>query len=260
MLHNKEEALSQLYKLCDNDIQADLLKDLIIRFNCFDEEIYNLILTSIAKYIISLGYPPDETAIVAFAPNHEADSSQVMLQYLKVVMGMEGMPYPITINRFDRISKAYHKQNIRHFIAVDEFIGSGRTIINRNDFFQKLGLTSATIDFCIMAGMNEAIEIVKKEGISLHVEYDIKKGISQYYNGDKLITYTEEMRKLEAKLAKKINGTLLTDYNFGFGRAESLFTTLHGNIPNNVFPVFWWKIDSNQNKRVTLFTRVQDGY
>ena len=56
MLKDKDVALAELYDLCDNDIQRNLIKDLIIRFHCFDEEIYNLALMQIVEHISELGY------------------------------------------------------------------------------------------------------------------------------------------------------------------------------------------------------------
>ena len=55
MLKDKDVALAELYDLCDNDIQRNLIKDLIVRFHCFDEEIYNLALMQIVEHISKLG-------------------------------------------------------------------------------------------------------------------------------------------------------------------------------------------------------------
>ena len=54
MLKDKDVALAELYDLCDNDIQRNLIKDLIVRFHCFDEEIYNLALMQIVEHISEL--------------------------------------------------------------------------------------------------------------------------------------------------------------------------------------------------------------
>lgn len=260
MLKGKDNALAELYNICDTENQKLLVKEMIVRFNCFEEEVYNLALLEMANYIASLGYPLAETSIVAFCHDSEADSSQKVLQDLKVPLAKVCGQNVMTINRFDRIQRHYNKYNIRHFIAVDEFIGSGQTIINRDLDFQRLKLNNATIDYCLTAGMEDALNLARSKGISIHIAYTMKKGISGYYANQSLLNNIREMGLLESKLAKTIGNTQLLDHNFGYSRTEALYSKLYGNIPNNVFPLFWWKKNVNNKNRETLFDRVQDGY
>lgn len=259
MLKGKDVALAELYDLCDNDIQRNLIRDLIIRFHCFDEEIYNLALMQIVEYISNLGYNIQNTAIVAFCHDSSADSSQEILQDLKVPI-TKRLNYTIkTINRFDRIQKAYNS-GYRHFIAVDEFLGSGQTICNRYKDFSGKNLKDATIDFCLVAGMSDAISYARGKGINVYVAYEMQKGISYYYKGTELDTNKKEMSLLESKLADTINMTNLNDYLFGYGQSEALYSRLYKNVPNNVFPIMWWKYYKDHTNRNTLFDRAQDGY
>ena len=259
MLKDKDIALAELYDLCDNDIQRDLIKDLIIRFHCFDEEIYNLALMQIVEYISNLGYNIQDTAIVAFCHDSSADSSQEILQDLKVPMTKFFNSAIKTNNRFDHLHRTY-KEGFRHFIAVDEFLGSGQTICNRYNDFLRMNLTDATIDFCLVAGMSDAITQARYEGINVYVAYEMQKGISHYYDGIELDTNKREMSLLESKLADTINQTELNDYLFGYGQSEALYSRLYKNVPNNVFPIMWWKRYKNNLSRNTIFDRVQDGY
>jgi hypothetical protein len=260
MLKGKDEVLSELYNICDTEPQKLLVREMIVRFNCFEEEIYNLALGGMANYIASLGYPLAETAVVAFCHDSEADSSQGVLQDLKVPLSMACKQNIRTINRFDKIQRYYNKDNIRYFIAVDEFVGSGQTIINRNTEFQRLKLDGAFIDYCLMAGMEDALKLARNNGINIHIEYTMKKGISGYYANPILQENIKEMEQLESKLAKTIEKTQLNDHRFGYCRTEALYSRQYRNIPNNVFPLFWWKKNVYNNSRVTLFDRVQDGY
>ena len=106
MLKGKDSVLSELYSLCDNYNQLNLIKDLIIRFNCFDEDIYNLTLIEIAKFISSLGYDPEKTALIALCHDSSADSSQVVLNDLKVYINKEA-GISTFINRFDKLLKYF---------------------------------------------------------------------------------------------------------------------------------------------------------
>lgn len=191
MLKGKDSVLSELYGICDNLYQRDLLKDLIIRFNCFDDDIYNLALNEICSYVTTLNYEPNETAVIALCHDSLADSSQVVLNDLKIYIAKLGVN--TFINRFDRLKK-YYNRGIRHFIAVDEFIGSGQTVYNRFDEFHKLGLQDVTLDFCIIAGMKEAVVQCRSKGVSLYVSYIMKRGLSDYYSRKALSLYVCEMK------------------------------------------------------------------
>lgn len=259
MLNGKDESLLELYRLCDEDTQRNLIRDLLIKFDCFDDEIYNLALIEMSRFIINLNYPQDKVAIVALCHDSSADSSQAILDDIKVPLAkLSGFSYK-TINRFDKIKKAYN-QGYRHFIGIDEFTGSGSTIENRFNDFVRNNYNGSTINFCIMAGMSHTKEFIEKLNIPLYIAYLIKRGISDYYINEDLENNMRRMSDLEDKLAPKINLTDLKDYRMGYKQSESLFTRLNKNVPNNVFPVFWWKAYANEKKRLTLFDRVQNGY
>ena len=163
-----------------------------------------------------MGYNIQDTAIVAFCHDSSADSSQEVLQDLKVPITKK-LNYTIkTINRFDHLQRIYNI-GYRHFIAVDEFVGSGQTICNRYKDFLSKNLKNATIDFCLVAGMSDAISYARSKGINVYVAYEMQKGISNYYDGKELETNKREMSLLESKLADTINQTKLNDYLFGTG-------------------------------------------
>ena len=262
MLSNKDDSLLELYHFCDNEEQRQLIEELIIRFNCLDPDMYSWMLNEVAEYIRALGYREEETALVAFCHDYSADSSQVVLNDLKVPMAMKGYCHIKTINRYERIAKEYNqsKGRIKHFIAVDEFVGSGQTLELRLKEFKSLGFLDATIDFVFLAGMSDAIKMAKQQGASVYAFYEMEKGISGFYQGDELRSKRNLMLSLEDKLAPVINETLLVNHSFGYHGSEALFCRPDKNVPNNVFPVFWWKEDDKGKGRNTIFVRVQDGY
>lgn len=262
MLARSEAPLLELYRFCDNEEQRHLIEELIIRFNCFDPDIYALALNAAVDYISGLGYSEDETALVAFCHDSSADSSQVVLDDLKVPMAMCGYSHIKTINRFDKICSTYNstKGQIKHFIAIDEFIGSGKTLDLRMQEFNRLRLSKTTIDFVFLSGMREAISLGKQKGASIYTVYEMEKGISGFYSGEQLQSKQLLMRSLEGKLASRINLTELKDHLFGYHGTEALYCRPEKNVPNNVFPIFWWKKDIEGHDRNTLLIRVQDGY
>lgn len=262
MLKKSDAQLLELYRFCDNDEQRDLLAEMLLRFNCFDPDLYAAAIQDAVKYISKLGYNEEETALVAFCHDRAADSSQAVLDDLKVPMAQEGYSHIKTINRFDHIQREYNKsgRKLKHFIAVDEFVGSGKTLSSRIGEFNRLKMTGATVDFVFLAGMQDAIVAGKNTGASLFVVYEMEKGLTSFYSGAQLENKTALMRVLEKKLALKINKTDIEEYHFGYHGSEALYCRPDKNVPNNVFPVFWWKMDRDGKQRNTVLIRVQDGY
>lgn len=262
MLAKSEEQLLELYHFCDNDEERELIKELLLRFRCFDIDLYNTALQKAVNHICGLGYNEEDMALVAFCHGVEADSSQVVLNDLKVPMAQNGFSNIKTINRFDKIIHEFNKskKTIKHFVVVDEFIGSGKTLSLRIQEIKRMSLQDITFDFVFLAGMREAVEAGKRSGASVFSVYEMEKGITSYYEGQRLIDKCNLMKSLEGKLAPTINETDLEEYHFGYHGTEALYCRLDRNVPNNVFPVFWWKEDKNGRKRKTLLVRVQNGY
>lgn len=259
-LNGKDEELNELYSMCDTSDQRVLVEDLLDRFTYIDSKKYGALLNEMALYIKSLNYDADKLAIVSFAIDMYADSSQAVLQDLKVPICRVFDRKIMDCNRLSDIGNLY-KKGFRHFIAVDEFSGTGDTVINRYKKFKSMKkMDGATLDFCVLAGMENAIDKIKSDGVPAKVFLILKKGISDYYEGDRLLSNRSEMQNLESKLAERIKETKLSTHSFGYKESESLYYKENGNIPNNVFPLFWWKEYSNKKTRKPLFIRVQNGY
>jgi hypothetical protein len=261
MLSGKNEALSELYSMCNSDSQLVLISDLLKRFNYVDATCYGNMLITMANYIHNIGYPEDKISVTALAIDHFSDSSQAILQDLKVQLAVAFNHRVHDSNKFEKESlERNYNAGCRHFIAVDEFVGSGSTILERYSRFKDMKFQNATIDFCIMSGMEEAQMKLQARGINVKIFNLMHKGISDNFQGDELNEYIDSMNKLESKLADRIGSTKLSEHSFGFRHTESLYYKFNGNIPNNVFPLFWWKEYSGNRHRNTLFTRVQKGY
>ena len=80
------------------------------------------------------------------------------------------------------------------------------------------------------------------------------KGISEMAPEDKKERYISEMLSLESKLSWKDKQHNL--YSLGYKQSETLFSIESTNVPNNVFPIFWWKHLAYGNERSTILRRL----
>lgn len=261
MLGGRTDALSELYRMCDTEDQLNLISSLLSRFDYVDANRYTSLLDQMADYIKNTGYPENEIGVTALTIKRDADSSQEILQHLKVHLAIKFGHRVLDCNFFNEESlKQLHERGCKHFIAVDEFTGTGSTIVERYSRFKAMKLKNTTMEFCIMSGMVDAINHVQQAGIRIKVFNVLNKGISEYFPTEEVQSHIDNMYSLESKLAEKVNKKRLSEFSLGFRQSETLYYKFLGNIPNNVFPIFWWKAYTGKKSRKALFTRVQEGY
>lgn len=256
-----DEALLDLIKSCQDDDERNLIDGLLRDFkkNMLDAKHSNDLMFKIAAEIAKLNYPSHQTAIVAMATGTDADGSQEVLNQMKVPLKLAHVDCKYTDSRFTRIQKLYNK-GIRHFIIVDDFIGSGKTVLSRVRDFKKWNLQGSTINFFFLAGMNKAISLCRNNDIPVFCPYTMRKALSGCFVGSELLWRVRAMCRLESRLAPQIKDTLLKENQFGYNHAEALYRRCYGNIPNSVFPVFWWEGYRDGSVRKPVFVRVQKGY
>lgn len=263
-LREKEDSLIELILLCENKSENKLLITLLNEFTSLNHKLLNNYLNLISDFIVNKsGYSEDTTQISAITYDDEADSSQKILDYIKIPIFKMGWSNVKTVNRFGAIHRNF-KNGKNQIIFIDEFVGSGKTIIGRikqlkndlNDAFDPQNLK-----FCFIAGMEHGLNKIEDLGYEVFCPLRLLKGISDKYTGEELTNAENTMLQLELKLAEKINGYELFDYSFGYNEAEALYSLEEclGNTPNSVFPIFWWPRNKKNNKRNTLLTRFEKG-
>ena len=258
-LESASEALAELWNLCSDNKERSLIEDLIRRYIHIDSR--SLLkfgeLTS-SQINNEWGLEAEETLIVAVSDNWEADGSQAFIQSLKnKFVDYDGWSESNFCNRIGDSLNLLN--NIKNVILVDDFIGTGNTIKRRVSWFiQKLtdkGLSDDVQVYVIAIG---AMEFAKPLLDGLDVIYYssvwLKKGISEYYEDSDLAEATAAMGKLEEKLEPSVNRTKLP--SFGYKQSEALFAIEPYNVPNNVFPIFWWPEEKPAKKRKSIFNRL----
>ncbi len=260
-LLQKDGNLAELFKMCSSKKHKSLLVNLLENFNFLNGEELSGYLNSIAEYIIKESkFTEAETQIAAITFDDEADSSQKILDQIKMPLFRKGWSNIKTVNRYGAIKKNYDR-GYKQIILIDEFIGSGQTLLNRIKQLKNDIKEDFEIKICFIAGMDYAIKLIEEAGYEIFCPLKLPKGIRERFIDKSLDEAINSMIEIEETLAPNINEHALTTYSFGYNTAEALYSLegCQGNTPNSVFPIFWWPRHKNGKERNTLLTRFQKG-
>lgn len=257
----KKKAFFELMELCQDSEQQMLLCDLLDRFTYLTGRDVSYRLEGIANQIVNVWQLPEEkTQIVVTSHTDGADSSHSVIQNLKPYLTRHKWSKCRLVSQLGRAER--YLTEYPNVVIVDEFAGTGSTILNRvNTYTKRFTLKSEQanpkIDFniyvCLIACMRQGKELLESEGVKLHSELILSKGISDNYVGKDYKRAIKRMLKLESMLANEYQDIPLP--SLGYGRTESLYSAELGNIPNSVFPIFWWPALAAGTIRETLFHR-----
>lgn len=250
-----------LYEDCQNNDERALITQLLSRFKyisakCFSDHINTLAL-SIAT---TPGIDASTTIVAAMAADSAPDSSQYLVQVLKVKLQEFGWQNAVVTNTFSAAFKAskltgFSRLNI---ILVDEFVGSGRTVLNRIDEINRQFATTSVkpkISVSVIFSSIVGINILEEKEINFSYIDFVERGISGFETAPEAKIKTDIMLNMESRLAANANNHDLGECSLGYGKVESLIGIEGANTPNNVFPIFWWPNYVDGERRGPLFTR-----
>lgn len=103
--------------------------------------------------------------------------------------------------------------------------------------------------------MEFALDKIEKLAISFYSPLILKKGITDFVKSRDGKLHFEHMTNIESKLQPFYKGEAMP--SLGYGGSESLFAIEGINVPNNVFPVFWWPVLKGEIERNTIFKRIR---
>lgn len=260
-LLEKEEHLLELINLCDTNDHKDLIVNLLNAFKYLSSKDLNNYYNYITDKIINkTGFDENRTQIASITIDDDADSSQRVLNDIKVPLFKKGWINVKTVNRFNDIPKNY-KKGKNQIILIDEFIGSGKTIKGRIKNINEWLKGDFDLKFCFVAGMDYGINIIENYGYEVYCPLRLPKGISERYVGAYKNNAIQRMKALEEKLAQQIDKHFIETFTLGYNDTQALYSleSCFGNTPNSVFPILWWPRYFNDSPRNTLLTRVEQG-
>lgn len=196
---------------------------------------------------------PRNTTITATCDNSNPDGSQLMVQKLK-------NRFPFRWHEFDFSNSLpealYNKiQSNDNLVICDDFVGTGLTIGRKTEYALKVirerELENVQLYIVSFAAMQFSKTAIPYPFYSCEW---LLKGISENLTGNNLKAATRIMEDMENILKPYIGNRRLP--KFGFKCSESLYNYENDNIPNNVFPIFWWKKYKDNRFRVPMFRKI----
>lgn len=250
------DEIHSLLKECDDDDQVDLLSELLHKFTYLGVDEEEDAISQIVDGVIALGHPPDTIQIVALSADDDADSGQAVLYALKNQLARKKFDGVQLVNTFGKAQRYVAER--RNVVLVDEFVGTGRTLRGRlaalvRDFKANKGVGDAKFFVFAYAGMREALDLIVSEGNCELVRFIsiLDRGITDFHVDPPAALLT--MGLMEQKLLPIVHG--ITVPNLGDGQCEALYGRRGGNCPNSVFPVFWWPLNAQSERRSPLLVR-----
>lgn len=129
---DKVSALSHmLYDECKCIRSREMLIKIISEFLYLSKEEYSLKLENIVKEVMGEEGVAETAQIVAMAADASSDSSHEILYRLKFIFVKEGWLNFPGVASFGSAFKRCKKTGRKNIIVVDDFVGSGQTVVSR---------------------------------------------------------------------------------------------------------------------------------
>lgn len=259
-LLEKPKELSSLLEFCKDKTESDLIYELLNRFCFLYPENRGDCWQQMANQIFKVWkLDQNDTQIVAMNTGDDADSSQAVLQMLKVPIRQLINKRATYKNNID--ASIEHVANKPCLVIVDEFIGSGDTVKNNIEYLKKRldeehisseVKSEIKIYICVVAAMTYSLPIVEVLADGFFAVHCLKKGISGYYEPPQLTVKLDIMLQMESRLEYSKDSNY---FPFGYKKSEALYGTAEWNAVNNLFPIFWWDKLKGGKRRTPLFIR-----
>ena len=253
-LINCDKGFMELWNSTGDDInQKKLILYLIHKFLYVDSSKADEFCAKIVHQIIEeWGLQPRNTTITAACDNKNPDGSQLMVQKMK-------NRFPHGWREFDfsnSLPEALYRINSNdNLVVCDDFVGTGSTIKRKTEYALKVirerELENVQLYIVTFAAMRFSKTTVEYPLYSCEW---LLKGISETLTGDNLVVATGIMQEMEGILKHKVGNQYLP--KFGYKRSESLYNYENDNIPNNVFPIFWWRKYKDNMFRIPMFRHI----
>ncbi|MHC8324178.1 phosphoribosyltransferase-like protein [Pseudomonas sp. GB2N2] len=251
------ELSHMLYEECKCANSREMLIKIINNFSYMSRQDYSEKLNALAEEVMNEDGYEDEAQIVAMAADSGPDSSQELLYNLKHIFTQKQWLSFSGVNTFGAAYKNYKKTGRKKLYIVDDFVGSGQTVISRHNelvkIFTHAQVPEFSISFKVLVSTEHGLNAVREAGINISAQLLIKKAIDGFFPEEVATEYRSLMNILEVGLSQEYEGTKLP--SLGYNGAQAAYCREAANTPNSVLPIFWWPFDSKEKKRLTMLHR-----
>lgn len=258
-LSDKTEELKHiLYSDCSCDTSRKLVSEIVNRFLYVSREENYRLLNNMAQEIIS-EYSTREasTLISALGVGSGTDSSQQVAYALKPILEQKKWRHHKAVSNSSTAYRKGKDTGHNQIILVDEFVGSGQTVITQvktiRAQFESAKVTDYNISVKVLASTEIGLKKVRDAGIPITAQSLVKKGIDDYYPMQEASSNRDLMRSIEDNLSTEYQGRKMP--SLGYNDAQATYCRQDGNTPNSVFPIFWWAFDKYDQDRCVLMIR-----
>lgn len=256
-LKQKSESLASLLTECSSKEETDLVVHLLSKFRYFDSYTLNAALdTALPEIEEKWELSPEDTVFSTLARDDNLDSGTLFLSAARNRLQSEGWKKSHFVSKFYAID--FEKESwIKKIVLCDDFTGTGRTLNRKVNWLRKkfagIETNDCEIYFFGLVCMEFSISVIEKTLDKYHFCELLEKGLSDHFSGDELTEKVAASSRMEKQLHRP---NKVKKFSRGYMQSESLYNLADTNIPNNVFPIFWWRKLVGGIPRKRIFRRV----
>ncbi|WP_034349833.1 hypothetical protein [Herbaspirillum sp. GW103] len=261
-LLDKADALADLiFESCASWDERALIETLLDRFMVVSPDQFIEHVNELVLEVMTIPHiDPKETIVAAMAADSSPDSSQFLVQQLKVKFQENGWGDVRIVNTFGTAFRESKRSGFsrKNVILVDEFVGSGVTASGRaEEIKRQFAEVNQNVQIFVRSVFASVVgeDFLKRSAVDFVATYKVKRGISDFEPEPDRTAKVDMMLELESRLSDTAGSHKLSECSLGYGKTESLFAIMNQNLPNSVFPIFWWPTTQLGLNRQPLFTR-----
>ena len=136
------------------------------------------------------------------------------------------------IETFDGLVK--HKDDIKCLLVVDDFVGSGDTLLGCVNSIEEKGIEKEKIKVLTLVLQECGKKVADEYGVEIYTSVLRNKGITDNYSEQEAQEKKEQMKRISKRFKVKDKNLYL-----GYKESEGLVSMI--KTPNNTFPFYWYE-------------------
>lgn len=136
------------------------------------------------------------------------------------------------IETFDGLVK--HKDDIKCLLVVDDFVGSGDTLLGCVNSVEEKGIEKEKIKVLTLVLQECGKKVADEYGVEIYTSVLRNKGITDNYSEQEVQEKKEQMKRISKRFKVKDKNLYL-----GYKESEGLVSMI--KTPNNTFPFYWYE-------------------